>query len=61
MRLDPETGVVDAVIDCSGLLEPHEKSRVDVLNGIAYDPVSKTFWLTGKFWPRMFQVVFVPA
>ncbi len=61
IRLDPETGVVDGVIDCSGLLEASEKSRVDVLNGIAYDPVSETFWLTGKFWPRMFQVVFVPV
>ena len=61
VRLDPETGVVNAVIDCSGLLAADEKSRVDVLNGIAYDPVSETFWLTGKFWPKMFQVVFVPA
>ena len=34
---------------------------VDVLNGIAYDPASETFWLTGKFWPKMFQVVFVPT
>lgn len=60
VRLDPETGVVDAVIDASGLLSREERARVDVLNGIAYDPVSKTFWLTGKFWPKMFQVVFVP-
>ncbi len=58
LRIDPDTGEVDAVIDASGLLSPDEKSRVDVLNGIAYDPVSETFWLTGKFWPRMFQVVF---
>lgn len=61
VRIDPDTGRVTAVIDASDLLSPAEKSRVDVLNGIAYDPVSKTFWLTGKFWPKMFQVVFVPA
>ncbi len=61
VRIDPETGEVDGIIDASGLLSPDEKSRVDVLNGIAYDPVSKTFWLTGKFWPKMFQVVFEPA
>ncbi len=60
VRMDPDTGVVDAVIDASGLLSRGERARVDVLNGIAYDPVSKTFWLTGKFWPKMFQVVFVP-
>ncbi len=58
VRIDPETGEVTGVVDASSLLSPEEKSRVDVLNGIAYDPVSKTFWLTGKFWPRMFQVAF---
>ena len=61
VRLDPDTGEVDAMIDASGLLSPAERSRVDVLNGIAFDPVSKTFWLTGKFWPKMFQVVFEEA
>lgn len=60
VRIDPETGSVSAVIDASGLLSRQEKAMVDVLNGIAYDPVSKTFWLTGKFWPKMFQVQFVP-
>ncbi len=60
VRIDPRTGEVDAVIDASTLLSPDEKARVDVLNGVAYDPVSKTFWLTGKFWPKMFQVVFEP-
>ena len=58
LRIDPDSGAVDGVVDASGLLSPQEKARVDVLNGIAYDPVSKTFWLTGKFWPKMFQVVF---
>ncbi len=58
VRIDPDTGGVDAVIDASNLLAPDEKARVDVLNGIAYDAVSKTFWLTGKFWPKMFQVQF---
>ena len=58
VRIDPDTGRVEAVIDASRLLSRDERSRVDVLNGIAYDPVSKTFWLTGKFWPKMFQVVF---
>lgn len=58
--IDPETGKVRAVIDASGLLSPLERRGVDVLNGIAYDPVSATFWITGKNWPWMFQVVFVP-
>ncbi len=61
VRIDPDTGLIDAVIDASNLLSPSEKSRVDVLNGIAYDPVSESFWLTGKFWPKMFQVVFTSS
>lgn len=60
VRIDPDTGVVNASIDASGLLDPHEKKMVDVLNGIAYDPGSDTFWLTGKFWSKMYQVQFVP-
>ena len=60
VRIDPASGQVTAVIDAEGLLTPQEASMVDVLNGIAYDPMSETFWLTGKFWPRIFQVVFVP-
>ncbi len=60
VRVDPGSGEVSAVIDAADLLSPAEKERVDVLNGIAYDPMSKTFWLTGKFWPKLFQVVFVP-
>lgn len=60
VRIDPTTGQVTAVIDARGLLGPRESAMVDVLNGIAYDPMSKSFWLTGKFWPKMFRVVFVP-
>ncbi|MEM1182393.1 MAG: glutaminyl-peptide cyclotransferase [Acidobacteriota bacterium] len=59
VRLDAKTGVVDAIIDASGLLTPAESRMVDVLNGIAYDAESDSFWLTGKFWPRMFRVRFV--
>ncbi len=59
--IDPASGVVTAVVDASGLLEPGQRQHVDVLNGIAWDPVSETFWITGKYWPTMFQVVFEPA
>ncbi|RMH19104.1 MAG: glutaminyl-peptide cyclotransferase, partial [Acidobacteria bacterium] len=61
VRIDPASGRVTAVIDAAGLLAPAERARVDVLNGIAYDPASETFWLTGKLWPKTFQVRFVPA
>jgi glutamine cyclotransferase len=53
-------GVVVAVIDASALDE--ELSGVpghDVLNGIAFDPATGTFLLTGKLWPTTFEVRFV--
>jgi glutaminyl-peptide cyclotransferase len=59
VRIDARTGEVNASIDAARLLPANERKRVDVLNGIAWDSATKSFWLTGKFWPKMFQVVFV--
>jgi glutamine cyclotransferase len=59
-RIDPKTGVVTAWIDMSNLLTATERSRgVDVLNGIAHDPKSGHFLVTGKLWPWVFEVTFV--
>lgn len=56
-RIDPATGQVKGWIDLTGLLAPSERSgREDVLNGIAYDPATDRLWVTGKFWPRLFQI-----
>lgn len=60
VRIDSKTGKVTAVIDASGLLSRQEAARADVLNGIAYKPDSKTFLLTGKLWPYVFEVELVP-
>jgi glutamine cyclotransferase len=60
VRIDPKTGRVTARIDASGLLQPAERMGIDVLNGIAYDPADKTFLITGKLWPRLFRVRFLP-
>jgi glutamine cyclotransferase len=59
LRIDPQTGRTRAVIDASGLLTPDEKAKAEVLNGIAWDPAKKTFLITGKHWPKMFEVRFV--
>jgi glutaminyl-peptide cyclotransferase len=61
LRIDPQSGKVTGVIDASGLLTPEEKQKADVLNGIAWNPQTKTFLITGKNWPKMFEVRFVPA
>ena len=61
VRIDPSTGRVRARIDASGLLSAEERSAAGVLNGIAYDPEAGTFLLTGKNWPKLFEVIFVEA
>jgi len=60
LRIDRKSGRVTATIDASGLLSRSEARRADVLNGIAYKPESKTFLLTGKRWPHVFEVELVP-
>ncbi len=60
VRINPRTGIVTAVIDASGLLTPAERASADVLNGIAYDAEHSTFLITGKLWPKLFEVQFVP-
>lgn len=60
-RIDKWTGDVTAVIDASALLTDAEKAELaagSVLNGIAYNPDSETFYITGKKWHKLFEVVF---
>jgi glutamine cyclotransferase len=61
VRIDPATGIVREKIDASGLLTSSEARGVDFLNGIAYDPADGTFYITGKRWPKLFKVRFVPS
>jgi glutamine cyclotransferase len=61
LRIDPATGRVTATIDASGLLTAAESAKAEVLNGIAWRPDTKTFYITGKYWPKMFEVQFVPT
>lgn len=60
-RIDKWTGDVTAVIDASALLTDAENAELaagSVLNGIAYNPESETFYITGKKWNKLFEVVF---
>ena len=61
LRIDPANGRVTADIDASGLLSDAERAKAEVLNGIAWRPDTKTFFITGKYWPKMFEVVFTPT
>ena len=59
-RIDLATGSVRSWIDLSGLLGPEDRREpVDVLNGIAYDASGKRLFVTGKLWPRLFQIELV--
>jgi len=64
LQIDKTSGQVTAVIDASGLLTPDERTLTGpdgVLNGTAYDPQRDLFMITGKLWPWLFEVRFVPA
>ena len=55
--IDPATGEVEGVIDCTGLLPAGRRTgRTDVLNGIAYNPDTEEFFLTGKYWPTLYRI-----
>ncbi|WP_278264666.1 glutaminyl-peptide cyclotransferase [Nocardia sp. AG03] len=60
LRIDPDSGRVTGVIEAGGLLTADERQRTDVLNGIAQVPGTDRFLLTGKYWPHLFEVRFVP-
>lgn len=55
-RIDPATGKVKAYVDLRGLLAPREQAQTDVLNGIAYDAAADRLFITGKLWPKVFEV-----
>jgi glutamine cyclotransferase len=60
-RIDPGTGQVTGWIDLAGLLGEQDRDPpVDVLNGIAYDVENDRLFVTGKLWPKMFQIELVP-
>ena len=55
-RISPQDGAVVGWIDLSHLLTPAESGNADVLNGIAYDSVGDRLFVTGKLWPKVFQI-----
>ena len=60
MVINPTTGQVNSWVDLSGLLTQYEEQGVDVLNGIAYDAAGKRIFVTGKKWPKLFEIQVVP-
>ncbi|NRT12051.1 glutaminyl-peptide cyclotransferase [Flavobacterium sp. 14A] len=54
--VDPQTGSVEQIIDMSGLRKLVKNSTAEVLNGIAYNPSTKTIFVTGKNWDSLFEI-----
>ncbi|GGM43239.1 glutaminyl-peptide cyclotransferase [Longimycelium tulufanense] len=61
LRIDPASGQVTGVVDAGGLLPADQAAGADVLNGVAAVPGTTEFLVTGKRWPSIFRVQFVPA
>ncbi len=60
--IEPQTGRVTGLVDMTGLLKGQKITRqTDVLNGIAYDPANRRLFVTGKFWPKLYQIKLIPA
>jgi len=65
LKIDPETGKVTGKLDLTGILDtgniPHDPVKYDansgnVLNGIAYDSARNSLYVTGKYWPALFEI-----
>lgn len=65
VMIDPATGVVKGELNMAKLLPAAERNRLDdsddVLNGIALNPEKGTVYLTGKRWPKMFEITYRPV
>jgi glutaminyl-peptide cyclotransferase len=58
VKIDPQTGTIVGKMNFDNLLDPQSRlqSRAEAMNGIAYDSTSKTFFITGKRWPKMYEM-----
>lgn len=62
VRIDPANGRVIGMIDLAGIDKKEKRLEEDnVLNGIAYDPVTRNIFVTGKCWPKIYQIRLVAA
>ena len=63
LRIDPGSGKVKGVINLEGLLPPAQRGTLDpdaVLNGISWDSKGKRLFVTGKLWPKLYEIELVP-
>jgi glutamine cyclotransferase len=58
--ISPETGEILSWIELNGLLSAEEVETAGVLNGIAYDSENQRLFVTGKLWPKIFEIELIP-
>lgn len=63
VQIDPETGKVLSEINLNGILNIYKTATdtVDFMNGIAYNKENDRIYVTGKWWPRLFEIKLVPS
>jgi glutamine cyclotransferase len=61
VRIDPSSGSITGWLDLTGLLTPEEDAAANVLNGIALDANTGRVFVTGKYWPKLFDIQIIPA
>ena len=62
--IDPESGKVKGEINLSGLsgtILQNQREQIDVLNGIAWNPVTDKIYVTGKLWPKIFEIKLIKS
>ncbi len=63
IMIDPASGEITGVVNLAGLMSPQERlnGTDSVLNGIAYDATHDRLFVTGKNWPKLFEIRVLPA
>jgi glutamine cyclotransferase len=63
VQIDPETGKVISEINLTGILDMYKKKedKIDYLNGIAFNEKTRNLFVTGKYWPKMFEIKLIPS
>lgn len=62
VQIDPETGRILSEINFPDIIKMYhnQKDRIDYMNGIAWDDKNKRLYITGKLWPKLFEIELIP-
>jgi len=63
VQIDPNTGKILSEINMAGIIDIYKNTqdKIDYLNGIAYDKKTDRLFVTGKLWPKLFEIKIIPS